>query len=736
MNIAENLNRIAQAKADIKAAIIDKGVEVADTDKIDTYASKIADIQTGSNKWCDYRDMQIKVKACHQNRFDDDYPSLDTLNDDNTIYTVFDTREGDERWCFNVYLRTAGHITIEQGHLENGAFKGDDLLYQSTTAKTNHDTSENGMISSYYPFTIVRISATTPLKNWGVPVSAKGISNYNPQYNLKLVEAKGIGCNLDYINNSYTKWGTFQYTEKITVCEVDNTCKSLTSAFYGFNQLQELTFSNCDFSNVTSLTTAFSNNMLLQELDLSDCNFTKLTSMYSAFSNNYSIKKIKLGDLSSCQFTSIGAAFQSCYALKEIEGYKTINTTNCTSVVAFYACNSLEELDLSSWNITNKVTSFANMFSGCFCLKKLKIGTWDASSVKDVAGLFNSCSSLEFDEDLISKIENWNINITGSNNLSSMFLYCRNLKHLDLSGWTIASVTAVESMFNGCYALESVKMPNILATTSSFIIRNMFISCVSLKEIDLSNIPVNVTTATDSYNAFSGCVSVTKIKLFSGNYKVKNSYSMFGTCFSLKEIIGFEIFDFSECTSMYSMFSDCKSLKSVNLANFSIPAVCTRIDSLFSGCNSLETIEFNPNNTFDFTKITNYGGSIFYNCLSLEKIDMPFITNYNNVTGSTQLTYLCYNLKEINIPNLNLEKVTSSTYIFHSCYNLERINIAGFPKISFTIQSYCLSEEECINIFNKLATVSSKTLTLYTTVKNRLSAETIAIATQKGWTIA
>ena len=47
MTIAENLNRIEQAKADIKTAIESKGVYVDEADRIDVYASKIYEIEQG-----------------------------------------------------------------------------------------------------------------------------------------------------------------------------------------------------------------------------------------------------------------------------------------------------------------------------------------------------------------------------------------------------------------------------------------------------------------------------------------------------------------------------------------------------------------------------------------------------------------------------------------------------------------------------------------------------------------
>lgn len=47
MNIAENLQRILQAKQDIATALRDKGVEVSETDTLDSFATKIQEMPTG-----------------------------------------------------------------------------------------------------------------------------------------------------------------------------------------------------------------------------------------------------------------------------------------------------------------------------------------------------------------------------------------------------------------------------------------------------------------------------------------------------------------------------------------------------------------------------------------------------------------------------------------------------------------------------------------------------------------
>ena len=69
MSIATEIQRIQQAKTDIKTAIEAKGVTVADTDKIDTYASKVDEIAVGGGD-------------DHYNTFWDGYIPTESINGD------------------------------------------------------------------------------------------------------------------------------------------------------------------------------------------------------------------------------------------------------------------------------------------------------------------------------------------------------------------------------------------------------------------------------------------------------------------------------------------------------------------------------------------------------------------------------------------------------------------------------------------------------------------------------
>lgn len=67
-------------------------------------------------------------------------------------------------------------------------------------------------------------------------------------------------------------------------------------------------------------------------------------------------------------------------------------------------------------------------------------------------------------------------------------------------------------------------------------------------------------------------------------------------------------------------------------------------------------------------------------------------------------------------------------------------NIVGFPKIyiSFSLSnSPHLTHDSLLVVLNTLPTVdTAQTLTLHANSKSLLSEEDIAIATEKGWTIA
>lgn len=78
--ITENIDRIKQAKSDIKEAIIAKGVEVADDAKIDEYAEKIGEIKQGGGSSQYAIDYGEEIATNNEYSFNADREDVDYYN--------------------------------------------------------------------------------------------------------------------------------------------------------------------------------------------------------------------------------------------------------------------------------------------------------------------------------------------------------------------------------------------------------------------------------------------------------------------------------------------------------------------------------------------------------------------------------------------------------------------------------------------------------------------------------
>jgi surface protein len=85
----------------------------------------------------------------------------------------------------------------------------------------------------------------------------------------------------------------------------------------------------------------------------------------------------------------------------------------------------------------------------------------------------------------------------------------------------------------------------------------MFIECIELEELDLSN--NNTSKVTDMGSMFFGCVKLKRIK-------------------------GIEKFNTNEVNNMNGMFSECKELEEIDLSNFNTSNV-TNMRRMFFGLN-------------------------------------------------------------------------------------------------------------------------------------------------------
>lgn len=190
-------------------------------------------------------------------------------------------------------------------------------------------------------------------------------------------------------------------------------------------------------------------------------------------------------------------------------------------------------------------------------------------------------------------------------------------------------------------------------------------------------------------------------------------------------------------SSAFSQFSTLQTIPELDTSNV------TDMNNMFYNCSSLQTIPL-----LNTTKVTNMS-NMFYECSILSEIpelDTP------NVTNMDYMFYGCKVLKKI--PKLKANSVKELMNCFVSCNELE--NFGGLENIGeaylttkaelysyYTIAlnySTKLTHESLMNVINNLydiktAGVKTQRLILTSTTLAKLTAEEIAVATNKGWTV-
>lgn len=218
---------------------------------------------------------------------------------------------------------------------------------------------------------------------------------------------------------------------------------------------------------------------------------------------------------------------------------------------------------------------------------------------------------------------------------------------------------------------------------------------------------------------------------------VINMAGMFGNCENLKTI---PLLDTRNVTNMAGMFSFCSNLKTIPKIN---TAKVTDMSTMFSVCKNLEEIPL-----LDTSNVTNMH-EMFGNCELLRTI--PEL-NTVSVSSMPSMFINCSSIKDI--PLLEASSVTNVWQIFDGCELLE--NLGGLKNLGQAypttatandgwyslVLSKCplLTHDSLMNVINNLYDIKSKgvkpqTLQLGDTNKAKLTAEEIAIATNKGWNV-
>lgn len=196
---------------------------------------------------------------------------------------------------------------------------------------------------------------------------------------------------------------------------------------------------------------------------------------------------------------------------------------------------------------------------------------------------------------------------------------------------------------------------------------------------------------------------------------------MFGNCSKLTNV-DVSNFDTSNVTAMPSVFYYCSQLQNVDLSSWDTQNNTT-LYGLFYGCNNLTNVVFGKN--FNTTRV-NIMGSLFYGTNKLNNIDMSMF-DMSKVTSVNNMFANCKALNNLKF-GYNLGQAYSKTSA-SSNYDLY-----------FTESP--LSYESAMSVINNVydckanGHTGKRTITFKADTYNLLSTDDIAIATNKGWTVA
>lgn len=361
------------------------------------------------------------------------------------------------------------------------------------------------------------------------------------------------------------------------------------------------------------------------------------------------------------------------------------------------------------------------------------------------------------------------VNTSKCNDFSNTFYNCTNLQafpSIDMmrTGRDLG-VVATPRMFYNCIKLNNLPIIRTAANDMS----SMFNGCTSLTELNLEmnkgaqyagylchkctnleNVDIKSNTSYGRYypsfeNSFYECTSLKNVN-FASDIKPSTLYYAFYKCTNLPDLPQINT---SECTSFSHAFGYCDQFVDVDMGIYDVSKV-TSYSAIFYACENLKYVRnLNTSNAKDVDEIFAY-------CYAMEH--MPYI-DIKNATSLGSIVRGIQNLKSM--PKLNCDKIQSSSSPFGYSTMTSLTDIGGFENLKASITSYFIDRvpnvtvDSLMNVINNLYDWSQSpnsgkytwddgtTYNYGTTHKisigsanlNKLTAEQIAIATAKGWTL-
>ena len=189
--------------------------------------------------------------------------------------------------------------------------------------------------------------------------------------------------------------------------------------------------------------------------------------------------------------------------------------------------------------------------------------------------------------------------------------------------------------------------------------------------------------------------------------------------------------DVSNVKALGSCWSGCYSLQSLDLSGWDVSNV-TSLANCWQNCYALQSLDLSGWDVSNVTSLAN----CWQSCHALQSLDLSG-WDVSNVTNMAYCWQSCHALQSLDLCGWDVSNVTSMANCWQNCYSLQQISMAAIY-LSFSLNmSALLQASSLAAIIDALAAVTTaQTLTLHAAAKAQLTDEQIALATEKGWTIA
>ena len=409
--------------------------------------------------------------------------------------------------------------------------------------------------------------------------------------------------------------------------------------------------------------------------------------------------------------------------------------SNMSSVTNLDYC--FYKTGVSNTDILNKISTGPNTtmnytFAECPNVRSLS-NVVIPDNVIEVEGMFNKCP--------LTSITNMSINVRGS--ISGLFKGCEQL--MTIATLNIPNVTDVSSTFEGCSSLTNLTGFELPSTCTA--VDNLFNGCYALRTLSMDFgpsiqsgenwYPPNIETLNDTsiltdHVKLANCNTLTTINNLTINTASLDNF--FDGCTSLRVLNGFTVGN--KATSAVRLF---KGLTLSSYSDISLSETITNYTSCFEGCTWFSNVN-SITGIFASTRDKNFTACFKDSNVTL----LADVTVRGNISQAFQ------NSKLTSVSNVEFN-ITNGTDAFKNCSNLttvDNITIGNrvrslesflqgcrFEQISFTIPDSVTNMASLFRDNSKLVDISGMVFGRGITTYDNWHANCPLLSTAKNMTI-